>query len=190
MVYYGLPQRNTKPTVLVYCEGLEDAAFLKYLKHLYHQDHIDPRVRIQSDRGGTADGIVLDALNVYGDYSYRVVVLDNDKKLEEMQKAQKLALANNIILVLSTPCMERLLLEVMNHSDLNPKLGSNKCKKLFEDSYFVGLDRTDWGDYGRIFLKKSLNARMSQLVGLKRMHNLVRGDMEHVSSDVIGVTTL
>lgn len=180
MKTYGLPQTRTKPTILVHCEGLEDKAFIKYLHDLFHNSLTDPRVNIVSGRGGTADGIVNDAIRVYGEYDSRVVVLDADKGSKEMKSARDLSKSKNLLLIEHTPCIEKLLLVVLSDKDLKASFGTGRCKKLFEKKYFLGKDRSDWKDYRSVFPKSLLKKQMKSIPELKILYWIVRGRIKKV----------
>lgn len=170
-----LLQTKTRKTVLVYCEGPEDKAFVKYLHDLFHMTQTDPRVNIIAGRGGTADGVVSDACKIYGEYNSRIVVIDNDKQQKEMITARLLAKSNKLILIEHTPCIERLLLEILDCKELKNNYGSGRCKRIFEKKYFIGKDRTDWQDYRDVFSKKMLKVQIKNNIELKKIYFIVRG---------------
>lgn len=176
----SLPQIKTRKTVFVCGEGMEDSAFLRYLHDLYHRRQFDPRVNIISGRGGTSDGVVYDASKKCGGYDYKYVVLDDDKGKEEKKAAQEAADRNGIVVIFHTPCLEWLLLTILEDDTFKPTYKGGRCKYTFEHKYFAGKSRTDWMDYKSVFPKSLLNRRMKLVPELKRLYYLVRGRVKKI----------
>lgn len=79
-------RRAASQTLLMYGEGLGEEMFLKYLRGLYARDS-GVAITIRNGKGGNALNIIVDASNAPGGFDKRIVVLDNDKGNEEMQRA-------------------------------------------------------------------------------------------------------
>lgn len=177
-----LSKKGNNTSILIYCEGLEDSAFTKYLYILYHRKNSDPEIKIQGGRGGTADRIVQEAVGMYGEYTHKVVILDNDKGIKEINKARKIASENNIVLFENTPCFESTLLVILGEDNRKILTSTLKSKKLFEKKYFKGLNRTDPRDYKEIFPKSLINKRRNNIYILKKLYFLIRGDIDKAKS--------
>jgi hypothetical protein len=161
--------------ILVYCEGREDSAFIKYLHILFHRKNKDPKIKTVSGWGGTADGIVKEASLFFGDYSCRVAIIDNDKPKKEIDRADEEAQKRNIKLIKNTPCLECLLLKILDKEDEISLTSSRICKRNFENLYFQNKSRTSMNDYGAVFPKKVLNLKYKEIPELKILVDLVRG---------------
>ena len=99
---YKKKRRQASRTLLIFGEGLGEEMFLKHLKGLYSRNS-DVAITVRKGRGGTADGIVIDAAKVPGAFNRKVVVLDNDKSRSEMKKARAEADKRKIELIEKPP---------------------------------------------------------------------------------------
>ena len=116
--------------------------FLRYLKGLYARDS-GVAVTIRNGKGGNAVNIVIDASNAPGGFDKRVVVLDNDKGDSEMQRARLEATNRGIELIENTPCLEAVLLAVLNDGKNYHDKQSAWCKQQFQSDYLDKKKRTD-----------------------------------------------
>lgn len=167
-------RRSVNKTVLFFTEGLDESNFLKYLKSLYTNRKI--AVTIKKGKGGSADGIVIEAINIIGAFGKRSVVLDNDKSKREMQAAQEQAEANNIILILHTPCLEANLLKILQSEKDYSSKTSKWCKKEFETKYIDGKDRGEMSAYNRHFPKQLLDKCRKNIPELDLIIKLIEGE--------------
>ncbi len=153
---YKKKRRAASQTLLMYGEGLGEEMFLKYLKGLYTRDS-GVAVTIRNGKGGNAVNIVIDASNAPGDFNKRVVVLDNDKGGAEMQQARQEATNRGIELIENTPCLEAVLLAVLNNGKNYSDKQSAWCKQQFQSDYIDKKKRTELSEYGKIFPKTLLD---------------------------------
>ncbi|MFH1284853.1 MAG: RloB domain-containing protein [Candidatus Peregrinibacteria bacterium] len=162
---YKKKRRVAKTTVLIYGEGQSEEMFLKHLRKLYGYDS-GKAITIKRGKGGTPQGIVQGAINCPGDYKKRVVVLDNDKTKSEMRSARMKADSSDVIIIENTPCLEKLLLCILEEGrDFEGKT-SSQCKKLFEDGYISKKQRAEGYRYSQVFTKKLLDKRRRSLLTL------------------------
>lgn len=164
---YKKKRRQASQTLLIFGEGLGEEMFLKHLKSLYSRDS-DVAVTIRKGRGGTAYGIVIDADKVPGAFDRKVVVLDNDKGKGEMDKARTEAVKRKIELIENTPCLEYILLSVLEDKNIKGK-NSSQCKKEFEERYINKKKRNEPEEYAKIFPKELLDKRRHKVTELNRM---------------------
>lgn len=139
---YKKRRRSAHKTRLIYCEGLEDFVVIKYLRGLYSQDS-GISCKVLRGKGGSADGIVAQASSVQGAYDDRRVVLDNDKPKAEMTKARQIARQKGIKIIELRPCIEALLLSILEPRKKIHAKSSSWCKKEFESRYISDRQRSN-----------------------------------------------
>lgn len=162
---YKKKRRAASQTLLIYGEGLGEKTFLKYLHGLYAWDS-GVVVTIRNGKGGNALNIIIDASNAPGGFDKRVVVLDNDKGDEEMQRARQEATKRNIELVENTPCLEAILLAILNDGENYSGRQSSWCKSKFESKYLDKKKRTELNEYGKYFPKSLLDKQKTKITEL------------------------
>ena len=133
---YKKPRRVAKQTVLFYGEGMGEEIFLKHLRGIYAQNS-GLALTIRRGKGGTADGVVLSAIKYSGAFDRKVVVLDNDKSKGEMDKARQLAEQHSIVLLENKPCLEALLLGILEPKMSFESKTSAWCKEEFQKSILI-----------------------------------------------------
>ncbi|MFA5387432.1 MAG: RloB domain-containing protein [Candidatus Paceibacterota bacterium] len=166
--------RSLKSTFLIVGEGSHEVFFLKYLRHLYLREGI-VWTKIIDGKGGTADGIVDYAGRILGDYHKRIVLLDNDKKKIEMSKARKKAVEKNINLIENTPCLESLLLSVLNNGESFENKRSRWCKKEFECKYLDKRSRQEICEFEKKISKSLLNKQRLIIPKLDKLISIFEG---------------
>ena len=110
------PRRSLIP-VLIYCEGLHDQTFVKHLHSLYGSASPQHYFDIQAGKGGSPKSLVVKANNKPGGYQFRFVVCDGDRSQKELNDASTWAARHNLSLVVLEPCLEAIMLSI-----LEPKL--------------------------------------------------------------------
>jgi len=168
------PRRAATQTLLMYGEGLGEEVFLKYLRSLYARDS-GVALTIRNGKGGNAIDIIVDASNAPGGFDRRVVVLDNDKDRVEMDHARQEAKTRKVEIVENTPCLEALLLAILNDGKNYSVKSSSECKKEFESNYLDKKKRTDIGEYAKYFPKSLLDSKRSNIPELKKLISIMEG---------------
>lgn len=172
---YKKKQRFAKKTILVFGEGLGEEMFLRHLKSLYARD-TGVQVKICRGKGGSADRIVIDADKLLGAFDKRVVVFDCDKVKAEMEKARKEAEIRGIILLEHKPCLESVLLAILNDGKMVGVKNSDWCKKEFESKYLEKKKRSELKEYEKLFPKSLLDRQRKKIVELGRMVATIKGE--------------
>lgn len=171
---YKKKQRSAKRTCLIYGEGQAEEVFLKYLRGLYAKDS-GIAITIKRGKGGTADGIVLSAIRHIGAYDQKCVVLDGDKPQTEMERARKLATAHNISLIENIPCLEGLLLAILEPNENFSGKTSAWCKSRFEEKFIEKKQRTELHRYEKLFPKSVLNTARKRVSSLHELVLVLEG---------------
>ena len=167
-------RRAANRTLLVFGEGMCEEMFLKHIKSLYSYS-ANIAVTVRKGKGGTAVDVVIDSDKIPGDFEKKVVVLDNDKSGDEMQQARKEAKSRGIILIENTPCIEALLLSILESgTDFSSKT-SAWCKKEFESKYIDKKKRSNPEEYNKHFHKKVLDSKRTSVKELNAIILLMEG---------------
>lgn len=151
-------KRLRKRTFLVIAEGLRDTNFLKHLKLLYEHTNKANTI-IRNGRGGTADGLVQEAINTLGSFDNRATIVDDDKGECEMEKASNLAKNNNIKLIKNSPCIEAVLLAILGKEKNKIPAKTGRCKTMYAKEFLNSKRTEDNKDLLRMFPKKNLSAK-------------------------------
>lgn len=136
-------------------EGKAEKAFLLYLRSIYSINTL--KVTIKAAGGKGPSNVIGDAIAIskIGDYDEISVLLDTD--IEWPAHKIKEAKERGIELVASTPCLEGLLLDILNQKT-RYKCKSDECKKLLHGQ-LTGKE-TEKDSYHKLFTKEVLdNAR-------------------------------
>lgn len=169
---YKKKKRRAKKTLLIFGEGFSEEIFLKHLRKLYSHDS-GVAITIKKGKGGNARNIIIDANKIPGDFDRKVIVLDNDKPKIEMVKAREEAKNKNIELLENTPCLEYLLLSVLN--ERFGKKESNWCKYEFESKYISKKRRSEPSEYDKLFPKKLLDSKKFTIPELHKLISIMKG---------------
>jgi len=169
---YKKKRRQASTLILFFGEGFGEEMFLKHLKKIYSYNS-GVAVTVRKGKGGCPENIVIDAIKVPGAFNKKIVLLDNDKPGTEMSKARQKAKEYNIDLIENTPCLEFLLLEIL---DGKPKeKASEKCKKEFESKYIEKQKRSDPNKYEELFPKKLLDIKRLKIPELEKLISIMEG---------------
>ena len=169
---YKKKKRRAKRTLLIFGEGFGEEMFLKHLRKLYsHNSGV--AIDIKKGKGGNARNIVIDAGKIPGAFDKKVVVLDNDKPKTEMAKSREEAKDKNIELLENTPCLEYLLLSILDKRSSRKE--SNWCKHKFESEYISKKKRGEPSEYDKLFPKKLLDSKRSIIPELDKLISIMEG---------------
>ena len=167
-------RRAASRTLLMYSEGLEDEIFLKHIRALYSRDS-GVGVKIRNGKGGHPADVIINAANEPGDYDRRIVILDNDFPEADMRLARQEAEKRNIMLLENTPCLEAVLLAILNDGKSYADKQSPWCKKEFESKHLDSKKRTDVREYEKIFSKIKLDGVRPKVPELDKIISLMEG---------------
>ena len=150
-------------TVLFVCEGKTEKAFLQHLKSLYISRGCGVAVKIISAGGKGPEYIVDYAIRrSHRIASDRILVL-MDTDIPITTAARNKAAQHNIQLVESRPCLEGLLLRIL---DKPISATSKQCKRSCRE-YFDG-PLTEQESY-RVLTRKLLKQQRNKIPGLNQL---------------------
>lgn len=169
---YKKKKRQASKTLLLFGEGFGEEMFLKHLKSLYLSRDSGISIKIYNGKGGTPYNIIIDADRT-GAYDRKIVILDNDKMKTEMAKARQEAINRSIELIENTPCLEHLLISILDKKP-NGK-NSNWCKDEFESKYIDKKKRGEPSEYIKLFPKKLLDIQRLKILELNNLILIMEG---------------
>lgn len=163
--------RFVKHTVLLYGEGQTERAFLKHSKVLYASGNPKLSVKIDAYHGGNPEIIINEAIKVMNiGFDEAAVLLDTDKIWKK--STCKLAQAKHLKMVGSEPCIEGLLLSVLEGKNYSTRT-TKFCKDRFHKLYLNERDATDYRKYSRLFTKKILDKSKAKLKQIEILIDLL-----------------
>ena len=147
--------KQQKISILIYCEGKTEVAFLKYIKSLFINGKIKT-VRIKSEGGGSLSSIreIANRYKNYLKFDEVYIFMDGDKITpQDHLKTSDL---------ISKPCIEGFFLKILQKT---PPRTSSDCKKYFENNYLNSKEKLAHYSYEQIFTKEMLN-QIRQIIPL------------------------
>lgn len=172
---YKKKRRQASTLILFFGEGFGEEMFLKHLRKIYSFNS-GIAVTVRKGKGGCPENIVIDAIKVPGAFDKKIVLLDNDKPEAEMTRARQTAKENKIEMIENTPCLEFLLLSILDGSP-KEKTG-DKCKKEFESKYLEKQKRSEASKYEELFPKRLLDIKRLKMPELEKLISIMEGKMK------------
>ncbi len=163
-------RRRTKKTRLVYCEGAHDKAFLDCLKSVYATDTYN--VDIKRGAGGDQVHLAEETIKKGRAYDEQCLKIDGDRPEDEMEQADAVAAGGNVIVMRTIPCIERLLINILEPSKRISSWNSTRLKNYFEANHIPEDKRTDVRAYKAIFTETVLDNAKARLPELQALINL------------------
>lgn len=163
--------RKTKQTRLIYCEGAADKAFLDCLRSKYSSNEYS--VDIKRGAGGDQVHLVEEAYRKGQPYDEVYLKIDGDRSAEEMENAEQTARGYSIAILKTTPCVERLLINVLEPTKNVNSWNTDKCKRYFESKYIPRNKRTNTRAYSLIFSKSAIDEARTRLPELNAIVELL-----------------
>ncbi|MFC1644529.1 hypothetical protein ACFL08_00705 [Patescibacteria group bacterium] len=162
--------RAAKRTLLLYCEGAHEKAFLNYLKMLFSEDS-GVHTIVKENHGKGADCILRNIVRQIP-ADIMVCVFDVDSGVDRELKAERQS--RGVVCVENNQCLESLLLEILEGKDYSQQRSCD-CKKMFEKKYLDGKKRKNKRNYGKIFPKRLLAKQAKKIKNLKMLIDLISG---------------
>lgn len=144
--------KKQKPIQIIVGEGFAEKAFILYVRSIYSNGNVS--VKVKSAGGKGPKNVIMDAIGEFnsarGDIRV-AALLDTD--LEWPKTETKKAVSKGIVLLGSTPCLEGLLLDILEIAHPIPPSAKNYKKKAH--GYLTGPE-TDKDSYCKHFGKEVL----------------------------------
>jgi hypothetical protein len=163
--------REVRPTALVYCEGAHDLAFVRHIKKLYANKSVsNTRFTTNQGGGGSPDSLMQELAKIPGDFDRFLVKMDNDRTRAEFDAAVVVADRNTKIAICwSKPCLDALLLSILNPDKDYSRYQSKTCKGEFERDHIPGDRRTNPAIYDRVFTLEKLESARRRIPELNQL---------------------
>lgn len=159
--------RRTRKTRLIYCEGAHDKAFLDCVKSVYKRDVCN--VDIRRGTGGNQVHLAEEAVKRGRSYDAQYLKIDGDRDSGEMADTEEFASKNHLVILKTTPCTERLLINIVEPNKRIASWGSARLKNYFEANYIPRNKRADSRAYKAVLTKKLLDEARERLPELKEL---------------------
>jgi hypothetical protein len=155
--------RHTRHTTLIVVEGDTEYAFVQYLKGLCGRN-CGTRVTIENAHGGSGDAVLKKAIQLYPPYDACLCLYDTDR-IPTIKGNIRKAEGMGIIEVPSVPCIEALLLEILEE---NVPTTTAECKRAMQR--IVGEAKlTDITTLKKHFPQKRLEDRRTTISPLDQL---------------------
>ncbi|MEK7644908.1 MAG: hypothetical protein AAB391_01090 [Patescibacteria group bacterium] len=166
--------RAQKTTVFAFGEGEAERIFLKHIRSLYAVNKTS--VRVDYAGGKDVSYILEKALRVKGNlkYNHSFILLDTDREWTSPVKNK--AKVKGFELVGSSPCIEGLLLTVLEPATNHANRSSSDCKRSFQSNHLNGRRSLTDGDCKRLFSRSVLDAVIPNMPILKRIIKIMEGN--------------
>lgn len=165
------PTKNTKKTILIVGEGETEKAFLQHLKELLVSREADFVVKVECGSGGGPKGVVQKTIRLRSSRAYDkcFVLVDADRPFEPDSKLEdRMRKKPRVEMLKSTPCVEGLLLAVLQHRNFSQtSVTSDYCKREFEAKYIPADKKTDKRSYAERFTEEIIRSRRAAVAELE-----------------------
>lgn len=162
--------RETRPTLLVVGEGDCEVAFLKHLRQLYCSGGSGVEAKINNAHGKGPENVVEHTRRQARPYGYDHVVSFLDTDIPWSDQLKKSARKDKIALVGSSPCLEGMLLNILQQ---RVPEGSAECKRALQR--LLGQDMTEREHYEQHFPTPVLESARQRIPELDRLLRFFEG---------------
>lgn len=162
--------RHTRRTILIMGEGECDKAFLQHLNGVYGRDNCNLRVTPASAHGKGPPNVINKAVNArHGiGYNCRAALIDHDLAHKMTPALEELVRTSGLIIIWSYPCLEGLLLEILEEC---VPTSSNDCKRAMNS--ICPSKGTERAYYAKPFPREVLEHRRNDVSTLDELINLI-----------------
>ena len=170
--------KTVRQARLVQTESREDKAWCHLLKMFYCDASLHS-ITIDSGQGGPPAQVVTAAYKkqrlLSNAYHHAVAIVDGGKTAAEIAEAQQLAKKYKLELIVISPCMEALLLNILE-PDKNWYSVTKGHKSYFEKKYIKSDRRTQHVHYSKIFDTNAINRAAEKDLSLGRIIDIISGN--------------
>lgn len=168
-------KRPQKTSILLFGEGSEDQAVLAHIADLYinrSTHHVVP----DSGVGGSPMDVLESTQKHAGfDYSHRLLILDGDRPENEYEALGEAARKKGFEFLMITPCMEALILSIIDPTKKWHTRSTAFCKSHLEKNFVEPRHRTLKRAYAPHVTKIRVDAACQKHSELHRIVSLVSG---------------
>jgi len=164
----SLKPRRAFITVIAVGEGETEGAFLSYVKSLYCVRGSGVQIKIDWTYGGSPKDIIEEAVRLKQSADYNKAFLLIDTDVPWPPDAIALAQKESLELIPSKPCVEGLLLSILNPDRDWTRQTVKDCKQEFH-KFIAEEHKTDVRKYALIFSKELLESSKSRLPEISKI---------------------
>ena len=129
--------KKVRPTAIICCEGKTELIFAKYVKSLFVQIK---KITVRNLKGRRdIDAIINYIEKQPAEYDEKYIFVDSDiydqKSQTRTGEEEKKAKTKGIVIIWSSPCLEGVLLKILEDRKYRENDSSEKYKKLFKQKY-------------------------------------------------------
>lgn len=146
-----------KRTVLLLGEGATEWAFLRHVIECFRDRAGPVAAKADNAHGGSPDIVILTARKLLQQraYDHCLVLMDTDRPWPSNRPTR--VGVTRIEYVPATPCLEGLLLRILEHPGITVGTPVDQCKRVFAENYVPNEHRTEPQAYARWFPKDLLD---------------------------------
>ncbi len=170
---YKLKPARPLVTVILIGEGDTEGAFLCHLKTLYDTRRSGVQVKVDWTYGGSPSDIIREAVKLKQGIAYDRAALLLDTDLKWSAEDQRAAEEAGIILVGSKPCIEGMLLKILDPTKQWENNSTKECKKHFHEGCLNADHKLDPAKYTKVFPKAVIEAARTQVKELGALIKLM-----------------
>ncbi|MBN1517689.1 hypothetical protein JXA32_14090 [Candidatus Sumerlaeota bacterium] len=169
---YKKKHRQAKHTCLLMGEGPTEQAFLIYLKELYLARDSGISCKVENAGGGSPDSIIHTTKKRLRNAAFDrcIVLMNGDRKWPNI--LLKTISGTKVSFSKSEPCIESLFLRILNcHVPNIQCVRSDVVKGIFHEKYLNKKDKTQAGNYHRIFNHEMLE---KQRLSIRQLDDILK----------------
>lgn len=165
-------KQKIRSTASIYGEGGHEQVFLKYLVRVYAGNQMRTKFTVRSGGGGSLDSVAEKMVKNKAGFDRLLMLGDKDRTEgdpDELVKARNICRSLDARLELASPCLDGLLLSILEPKLKLSGLDSKKCKARFENEYMSAKQRMKPDAYVGIFSREVLEEARTRLKNLDRI---------------------
>lgn len=159
-------KRGVVSTLLLVSEGETEAAFLKFLKGTFVSRGSGIAVTVRNARGGSPESVIAFAKKQLNGRAFNrcLIVMDTDRPWPQPPPARIQRVPIEYVKV--EPCIEGLLLQIIDPDDYQRSWDTEACKREFENRYLDSKRKLDHRNFDRILSRDFLLSRQCHVPAL------------------------
>jgi hypothetical protein len=169
-------QRDARYTVLIYCEGQTEFAFIKYIKAIF-VIRGEREVKIRKGKGGGLSTHISDVRGICQSAAFqeKFIILDEDNRPNITAQTLTEATSEQIQLIWPQPCIEGLFLTILEENFNFRATASAHCKRQFEERYLNKDQKLESKNYERHLTKELLEQKRATIPALDQLIRTISG---------------
>jgi hypothetical protein len=175
-----MPPRSLKPqtpkrTILVVGEGDTECAFIGHLKGLYCPRGCGTSVRVENSFGGSPNDMIRNAIKKKNSGAYDQAFLLMDTDIEWPTESKNTAQENGIDLVGASPCIEGLLLWIVENNPGWCARSTDDCKRRLHQEHLSENNKLVSGKYAALLPRELIEERRATIAPLNSILSKLEG---------------